>query len=77
MAEIIKLDCVTKHDISASEMLRNIAENDPIHAFVIVWPKDGKMPTYHCSTADMPVVLMRCQQFIHKCFDGTFMEEHD
>jgi len=77
MAEIIKLDIEFQGDISASEMLRNIAENDPVHAFVIVWPKDGKLPTYHSSTKDIAVVLMRCQQFIHKCFDGTFMQEYD
>lgn len=72
MADIIELDVVTRHDIPAERMLRNIADEAPDHAFVIVWPKDGKLPTYHCSTGDMPVVLMRCQQFIHKCFDGSF-----
>lgn len=72
MAEILKFDGITKHDISAASMLREIAKSKPSHAFVIVWPKDGSEPTYHSSTGDVPVVLMRAQEFIHKWYNGDF-----
>lgn len=74
MAEIIHLpDLITKHDIKADEMLRNIAANKPNNAFVIVWPSDGSLPTYHSSTGDIPVVLMRLNEFIHKYYSGEFI----
>jgi hypothetical protein len=72
MAEIIVLDVITKHDIPAERMLRNIADGEPEHAFVITWPKDGGVPSYHSSTADTPVVLMRLREFEHKLFSGEF-----
>lgn len=72
MADIIKLDIMTKLDISAAEMLQEIATQDPDDAFVIVWPDDGSMPTYHSSTSDMPTVLYRLQSFIHGFFNGDF-----
>jgi hypothetical protein len=73
MADILTLPTlITKHDIQADEMLRNIAESAPNHAFVVAWPEDGGMPTYHCSTGDIPVVLMRVQEFIHKYYSGDF-----
>jgi hypothetical protein len=72
MADILKWTGLTKHDISAPSMLREIAKEKPKNVFVIVWPKDGGMPTYHSSTADMPTVLMRVQGFIHKFYNGDF-----
>jgi hypothetical protein len=72
MAEIIHLEIVTKHDISAAKMLREIAKSKPAHAFVIVWPESGADPTYHSSTADAPVVLYRIQEFIHKYYNREF-----
>lgn len=72
MAEVITLPCLTKLDINAASMLREIAKEKPANAFVIAWPKDGKMPTYHSSTADTPVVLLRIQEFIHKYYNGEF-----
>lgn len=73
MAEIIELPyLVTRHDIDAADMLSSIAEDKPDNAFVIVWPADGSMPTYHSSTSDVPVVLMRLQEFMHKYFSGEF-----
>lgn len=73
MADILNLPIlVTKHDLNAARMLREIAKGKPDHAFVVVWPADGSMPTYHSSTGDMPVVLMRVQQFIHKHYSGDF-----
>lgn len=65
-------ESLTTDDIDCSDMLRAIAESSPSNAFVIVWPEDGSLPTYHCSTGDMPVVLMRLNQFIHKFYNGDF-----
>jgi len=64
-------------DLNASNMLRAIADQEPNHAFVIVWPKDDSMPTYHSSTGDIPVVLMRTQQFIHKYFNNDFVNDEN
>lgn len=73
MAEILTLPTlVTQHEINAAKMLREIAKDKPHHAFVIVWPKDGSMPTYHSSTGDMPIVLLRVQEFTHKYYSGDF-----
>ncbi len=72
MSNVVFLDMLTKQDISAENMLRNIADEKPKNAFVIVWHEDGKMPTYHSSTGDTPVVLMRLNEFIHKLYNGDF-----
>lgn len=73
MAEILELpNLITKHEMQADDMLRTIAENSPKDAFVIVWPKDGTLPTYHSSTGNIPVVLMRIQEFVHKYYSGDF-----
>ena len=72
MGDVVKLDIFTKKDISAADMLTNIAEQKPSNCFVIVWPSDETMPTYHSSTGDVAVVLMRCQEFIHKFYNGDF-----
>jgi hypothetical protein len=72
MSNVIKLNIKTTLDISAPDMLRAIADEAPQNAFVISWPADGSAPSYHSSTADIPVVLMRLQEFIHKHFNGDF-----
>lgn len=61
-------------DKSAAEMLHAIAKDEPYKAFVIAWPADGSRPTYHANTSDMPVLMMRVWQFIHKFFNGDFAE---
>lgn len=53
-------------------MLRHIADSNPRHAFVIVWPEDGSLPTYHSSTGDVPTILMRLNEFSHKWYSGDF-----
>lgn len=73
MGDVVKLDLITRHDIDAPEMLRNIAVDEPKHAFVIVWPDDNTEPTFHSSTGDYPVVLMRLHHFIHKYYNGDFV----
>lgn len=73
MAKILQLpELITKHDINPARMLREIAKEKPDQAFVIVWPADGSMPTYHSSTGDTPVIMMRMQEFMHKYFSGDF-----
>ncbi len=73
MADIIKLDnYITRLDLNASEILTYIAKEEPGNVFVICWPKDGGVPTYHSSTGDVPVILMRLQEFTHKHFNGDF-----
>lgn len=69
---IIKLNFQTKNDISASAMLCNIAAENPKNAFVISWPEDGGLPSYHSSTGDTPVVIYRLNEFIHKLYNGEF-----
>lgn len=59
-------------DIPAPEMLRNIAEQNPKHAFIITWPADGTLPSYHSTTGDVPVIMLRLQEFIHKVYNGEF-----
>lgn len=71
MAEILRIpNFITKVDIHAPSMLREIAKENPDYAFVIVWPKDGSLPTFHSNTSDMPVILMQLQRFIHLAFSG-------
>lgn len=74
MAIILTPDFITTRDLSAKDMLCNIAEENPSHAFVVVWPEDGGMPTYHSSTSDIPVVMMRVNEFIHKVYNGDFQD---
>lgn len=70
MGEVIKLDINTRLDINASDMLRSIADQNPKHAFVCVWPEDGSIPTYHSSTGDISTVLMRVNEFVHRYYNG-------
>ena len=69
---IINFKHYTEND--PADMLKAIAEEDPNDFFAIVFPKDGSIPTYHSSTGDMPVVLMRLQEFIHKYYNGDFSD---
>lgn len=72
MADIIKFDGLTANDISAGDMLREIAAEEPEYVFAITWPKDSGVPTYHSNTSDMAEILMRLQEFVHKLFNGDF-----
>ena len=72
---VIKMPGICYSATPAVDMLREIADSAPKHAFVITWPEDGKMPTYYSSTGDMPVVLMRLNEFIHKVYGGEFGTE--
>lgn len=58
----------------ADDVLRAIAEQNPSKVFVVVWPEDGGRPTYHSNTADVPVIVLRLQQFLHKLFRGDFTD---
>ncbi len=73
MNNVVRFPGITKKDLSAKDMLAAISEENPKNAFVIVWPEDGTMPTYHSSTGDTAVVLMRLQQFIHDYYAGRFI----
>ncbi len=72
MAHILRYKGITTRDISPAEMLTAIAEEEPKNVFVLVWPDDGSMPTYHSSTGDTAVVMLRLQEFIHKFYNGDF-----
>lgn len=72
MSNIIKFPALWYSDLDAAQMLNNIAAEKPKHAFVIAWPEDGSMPTYHSSTSDTPVILYRIQEFVHKLYSGEF-----
>jgi len=74
MSNVIKLDILTRCELDAPTMLRNIADESPDKVFVICWPTDGSHPTYHSNTSDTPVVMMRVQEFIHKIYNGDFDE---
>jgi len=69
---VVKFPGLWHSDLKADEMLRAIAAEGPGHAFVIVWPEDGSMPTYHSSTADTPCVVYRINEFLHKLYGGDF-----
>lgn len=73
MTNVIKLDFITKN-LDASEILKEIAKENPKHCFVITWPEDGSMPCYHSSCSDMPTVLLRVNGFVHKFYNGDFDE---
>jgi len=72
MGNIVQFDGFTSLDIDTAEMLRNIADEKPANAFVVVWPEDGSLPTYHSNTSDVPVILMRLNEFIHQYYNGDF-----
>lgn len=75
MGEVIRLHplLVGEETLSVKKMFDGIIElNNPKHAFVICWPEDGKLPSYHSTTGDIPVVLLRLQEFIHKYYNGEF-----
>lgn len=75
MGEIIKADFINyQGDLKAEDVLREIAEEKPEFVFVIAWPSDGSMPSYHSNTDDVPVIVMRLLQFIHKVFNKDFGE---
>ncbi|MDI1227390.1 MAG: hypothetical protein PSY14_06885 [bacterium] len=67
---IIKFPGVFYGDLPAEHVLTNIAAEKPKHVFLIVWPADGSMPTYHSSTGDVPVILYRMAEFQHMLFSG-------
>lgn len=77
ISDYLKPKGFTDEDINASNMLQEIAKSNPKHAFVISWPADGTIPTYHSSTGDTPVILMRLQEFIHQMFSGEFYTKND
>lgn len=78
MAEIIRLHKYTEGDIDPREMMDAIFEGGQKNVFVIAWPADGGLPSYHSSTGDLPVVLMRLQEFAHKYFNREFeLDEGD
>lgn len=64
-------------DTAASDTLHAIAKDDPKFVFVIAWPKDGTRATYHSNTSDVPTIVLRLQQFIHKLFNGDFSEGNE
>jgi len=72
MSNIIKFPSLWYSDLNAGKMLNNIAFEKPKHAFVIAWPEDGSMPSYHSSTSDTPVIVYRIQEFLHKLYSGEF-----
>ncbi|MBL8713207.1 MAG: hypothetical protein JNM12_09925 [Alphaproteobacteria bacterium] len=72
MSNVVKFPGLYYGDIPAAEMLENIAADKPKHAFVIVWPEDGSMPTYHSSTSDTPIIVYRINEFLHRLFNGEF-----
>lgn len=74
---VIKLNITTTLDLSCPEMLRNIADENPKHAFLIVWPEDGSEPTYSSSMADTPLVVYHIQEFLHKLYANNFGDEND
>lgn len=72
MSNIIKLPRLWHSVLDAESMLNAIAADKPKHAFVICWPEDGSMPTYHSTTEDTSVVVYRINEFIHKLYSGDF-----
>lgn len=75
MTNVVKFPGKVYQDLPADEMLKAIAEQKPSKVFMIVWPEDGTRPTYHSNTSDIPVIVLRIQQFLHKLFNGVFTEE--
>lgn len=72
MGDVIQFSTLTKLDLESETMLEEIAKSKPDFCFVICWPKDGGMPTYHSNTGDAPTVIYRLQEFIHKELSGDF-----
>lgn len=62
-------------ELGVPEWLAKIAKEKPAFCFVVVWPADGSMPTYHSNVGDMPTVLMRVNEFVHKHYNGDFSDQ--
>jgi hypothetical protein len=75
MADIIHMYETTALDQRPEEVIEGVLANKPAHLFIIAWPSDGSKPTYHSTTSDAPVILMRLAEFQHKYFNGDFYEE--
>lgn len=67
-----KKKLASDQEVNCSDILMEIAKQDPKNIFVITWGKDSSTTTYHSSTSDMPNVLLKLQTFIHKYFNGDF-----
>ncbi len=63
-----------RRELIASDILRAIADEEPDKVFLVVWPKDGSLPTYHSNTKDIETILLRLNQFIHKYYNGDFFD---
>lgn len=72
MGDVVRWNGITRHELNSEDMLTAIAAEKPDKVFVITWPEDGSMPSFHSNTQDIPVVLMQLQRFIHKFYNGDF-----
>lgn len=72
MNKVLKFTGPYYGKLNATNLLEVVAKENPKNVFIIVWPDDGSVPTYHSSTGDTPVVLFRLQEFIHKLYNGEF-----
>lgn len=68
---VVRLDCITRLNLNAADILIEISESNPSDVFVIVTKSDGEV-TYHSSSADMCKLAFEVQRFIHKVFNGEF-----
>jgi len=72
MADVHYLDVVTTLDLDPKPRLLEIANDDTMeHFFGIIWREDGEV-TYHTSKSNMHEIVVECQRFLHKYFDGDF-----
>lgn len=72
MGDVVKWNGHTYLDIDPADMLRAIADEKPVNAFVITWDNDRIQTNFYSSTTKTPIVLMRLNEFIHKYYNGDF-----
>lgn len=73
MGDVIKLDFYTRVDLKASDILQEIAKEEPEKVLVITWNDEGcGNYTFHSNIADAHATTYAAQKFIHKMHNGDF-----
>ena len=73
MGDVIKLNMYTRADLEASDILQEIAKENPEKVLVITWNDEGTGNyTFHSNIADAHATTYVAQKFIHKMMAGDF-----
>lgn len=74
MGEVVKLGGLTRLNLRATDILEEIAKEDPKNVFVVTWNDEGDGNyTFHSNIADAHATVYAAQKFIHKMMNGDFI----